>query len=172
MPPEIRHAEMADCEAIAQLAARTFTDAFGHLYRPENLLHHILQKCSADFFSKSLARGDTILMLQQEGVLVGYAKAGRVDLPLSSPASKGAQEIHRLYIDAPHQGKGLGKTLMIALLALPHLATAPELYVGVWQENLRAQQLYTQYGFRAVGKYLYAVGDQYDPEIILCKKRT
>jgi ribosomal protein S18 acetylase RimI-like enzyme len=171
MQHSITDATNDDCEMVAQFAARTFTDTFGHLYRPENLLHHVLHKCSAAFFEEALAAGDTVLMMHDGDRLIGYAKVGQVALPVKHTIPRGAQEIHRVYVDKEFQGQGLGKQLMLHILSLPRIAHAPAVYLGVWEENRRAQHLYTLYGFEPVGKYLYQVGDQSDNELIMARTR-
>ncbi len=160
-----------DCDALATLAATTFTDAFGHLYRPENLAGHLAAKFSADFFRQALIAGSTLLLLKDAQRVIGYAKVGEVALPVKPPMGKGAQEIHRVYVEKSFQGRGLGKALMLHILALPRVTTAPVVYLGVWEENLKAQSLYKQYGFAPVGRYLYPVGDQADREIIMARRR-
>ncbi len=167
--PEISEATLADCEAIAAFAAKAFNETFGHLYRPENLLQHLLHKFSAAFFAEALANGDTLLMMKEGARIIAYAKVGHVDLPVKPPIPTGAQEIHRVYIDREFQGQGLGKALMLHILGLPRITTAPIVYLGVWEENLKAQSLYKQYGFTPIGHYLYQVGDQYDQEIIMAR---
>ncbi len=49
--------------------------------------------------------------------------------------------------------------------------TSNIVYLGVWEENLKAQALYKQFGFAPSGRYLYQVGDQFDKEIIMSRKR-
>ena len=160
-----------DCDAVAALAQKTFIDTFGHLYRPENREAHVAQKFSAVFFREALAAGNTILMLHDAGKLIGYAKVGHLALPVKPPIPRGAQEIHRVYVDKEFQGRGLGKAMMLHILSLPRIASAAAVYLGVWEENVRAQHLYTLYGFEPVGKYLYQVGDQSDQEIIMARMR-
>jgi ribosomal protein S18 acetylase RimI-like enzyme len=160
-----------DCATIAALAAKTFSDTFGHLYRPENLAAHLAEKFSAEYFVQALEEGNTLLMLKDKDALIGYAKVGKVELPVKGKIPNGAQEIHRVYIDKSQQGKGLGKALMLHILSLPRITTAPVVYLGVWEENRRAQALYEQYGFGPVGNYLYHVGDQTDREIIMARVR-
>ena len=160
-----------DCEAVAALATQTFIDTFGHLYSDANRAAHVAEKFSPDYFAKALEAGNTILMLHDADTLIGYAKVGHVELPVKPPIPKGAQEIHRVYIDKAFQGRGLGKALMLHILSLPRIATASMVYLGVWEENIRAQSLYTQYGFVPHGHYLYAVGDQYDKEMIMARAR-
>lgn len=167
----LRDATPNECEAVAEFAAKTFTETFGHLYRPDNLLKHLFEKFSAGFFAEALAKGDSIILQEEAGKMVGYAKIGHLSLPVKPPIPKGAQEIQRVYIDPAFQGKGFGKALMLHILSLPRITTAPAVYLGVWEENLRAQQLYTQYGFEPVGRYLYHVGDQSDREIIMARVR-
>lgn len=160
-----------DCAAIATLASKTFIDTFGHLYTDVNRDRHIAEKFSAEYFERSLDAGDTLLMLKDKDALIGYAKVGHVGLPVKPPIPQGAQEIHRVYIDKAHQGKGLGKAMMLHILSLPRITTAHRVYLGVYEENVTAQALYKQYGFEPVGKYLYQVGDQFDREIIMALKR-
>jgi len=168
----IIQANSEDCEALAPFAARMFTHTFGHLYRPENLADHLARAYSAATFREALAAGDTILLMKSGDAILGYAKVGHVALPVAPPPPAGAVEIHRVYIDDAHHGKGLGKQLMLHVLSLPQVQLAPIVYLGVWEENLRAQALYAQYGFTQVGRYLYQVGDQFDRELILARRRT
>ncbi len=169
--PVITEATKTDCAAIAQVATQTFIDTFGHLYTAANREQHSAEKFSPDYFSQALDAGDTVLMLQYEGQLIGYAKVGHVGLPVKAPIPDGAQEITRVYIDKAFHGRGFGKALMLHILSLPRIVTAPVVYLGVWEENLKAQALYQQYGFSPVGRYLYQVGDQFDNEIIMARKR-
>lgn len=164
-------ATQEDCGALAKLATQTFVDTFGHLYSDANRDAHIAEKFSPAYFSRSLESGDTVVMLHDAQRLIGYAKIGHVELPLKPPIPSGAQEIHRVYLDKDYHGRGLGKALMLHILSLPRIATASTVYLGVWEENLKAQALYTQYGFTPVGRYLYQVGDQFDREIIMARVR-
>lgn len=164
-------ATINDCKAVSLLAAQTFNDTFGHLYRPENLLQHLLHKFSPDYFAQALQNGDTIVMLKEYERLIGYALVGHLALPVKPPIPRGAQEIHRVYIDREFQRRGLGKAMMLHILSLPRITTASTVYLGVWEENIRAQHLYTQYGFLPVDKYLYHVGDESDHEIIMARVR-
>ncbi len=154
---------------MAALAAKTFAATFGHLYTLENLTAHLTSQCSASYFRAALEEGDSVFLMRHEGDLIGYGKYGRVALPVTPPIPAGAVEIHRVYIDAQHQGHGLGKQLMMHMLAQPLVALAPVIYIGVWEENIRAQALYARYGFKQVGRYLYHVGTQSDRELIMAR---
>ena len=150
-------ATRADCAELGQFAARLFSETFGHLYRLENLAAHNASHHSEAYFAEALRAGDTILLLRAGGAIVGYGKIGGVALPLSTPAPAGAQEIHRVYIDSAHHGRGLGKALMHQLLALPRIVGAPITDLGVWEHNHKARALYAGFGFLPTGTYKYQV---------------
>lgn len=169
--PIIREATHADCATLAAFAAQTFTESFGHLYTPENLQSHLAKHYQPGYLENALAEGSTLLMMYLEDVLIGYGKVGRVVLPVKPSIPPGAQEIHRVYVAQQYQGKGYGKQLMLHILSLPRVQTAPAVYLGVWEENLRAQALYKQYNFEIVGRYLYHVGTQSDRELIMVRKK-
>ena len=167
----ITPATLDGCEAVSALATKTFVENFGHLYTADNLSQHLEKTCSAAHFREGLEAGDTILLGHLDGQLIGYAKLGRVKLPLTTPAPRGAVELRRLYVDKAYQGRGFGKALMLAIFALPLVHAAPAIYLGVWENNLQAQGLYAHYGFKPVGHYLYAVGTQHDREVIMLRQR-
>ncbi len=166
----IREATQADVEALAEISARTFTESFGHLYRPENLASHLLKHSSVAYFRDALAAGDTLFVQEQDGKLVGYGKVGQMSLPYDK-APRGAQEIQRVYVDKAYHGQGLGKEMVFAMMALPRMENAPAIYLSVYEKNLIAQGLYAHYGFKPVARYQYQVGDEFDPEIIMGRVR-
>jgi len=168
--PVITEATHADCAAVAALAAKTFTDTFGHMYDPADLQSHLDRYCSTDYYTQSLESGDTLLMMHLGDQFIGYAKIGHVTLPVKQ-AARGAQEIYRVYIDKPLQGRGFGKQLMLHILSLPRIQTSAEVYLGVWEDNFKAQALYRLYHFEMVGPYQFMVGNHTDTDIIMVRKK-
>jgi GNAT superfamily N-acetyltransferase len=131
-------ASPADTEELAAFAARTFTDTFGHRYAKGDLEFHLRKTCSARFFAEALAVGASIYLARVRSELVGYVKAGAVELPVEHDS--GDREIHRLYVLQRYMGHGMATQLMEAALASPALVHAPRLYLGVWEENQRLRQ--------------------------------
>ena len=99
------------------------------------------------------------------GEVVGYCTVAPCTLPAPDmPARSG--ELCRLYLTGAAQGQGLGKAFMdIAISWLD--ARFDHLYVGVYSENFRAQELYRRYGFEKVGEYRFMVGNHADLEWIM-----
>ena len=167
MSMKLRTATPEDADALGDFAARVFSENFGHLYKPEDLAAHLVKSCSACFFTDCMKQ-DTVLLAMDGEYIAGYTKVGAVGLPVR-PHPENSGEIHRLYIDVPYQGRGVGHMLMKAALQLPILAQSSHIYLGVWENNHRAQAMYRSYGFAPVGEYLYYVGDHADREIIMMR---
>lgn len=161
-----RDATLRDTAMLAELGYDTFFETFGHLYAAEDLRAHLNAQCSEDFFHAALTSGDHIILAEDNGHAVGYCKIGRIGMPVAYPPAE-AQEIHRIYVRKAYQGQGLGQELLERALQTKRLREAPVVYLGVWEENLPAQQLYYRHGFMPVGRYLYNVGKHVDREIIL-----
>ncbi|MFM9890641.1 MAG: N-acetyltransferase family protein [Rickettsiales bacterium] len=171
MSATLRSATRDDIATLSAVAVDCFNETFGHMYRPEDLAAHHAAKNSVAYFTAAFDAGDSLYLVEQDGHAIGYGKLGHVEVPVKPRPAAGGVEIHRVYIRASHQGKGHGRTLLLHMLADARVQHAPVLYLGVWQENLKAQALYTQYGFKIVGEYLYPVGQHMDHEFIMARVR-
>ncbi|MEK7661668.1 MAG: GNAT family N-acetyltransferase [Pseudomonadota bacterium] len=165
---EIRRPRLEDAPSLAQFAAARFCDTFGHLYDSDDLQEHLEQKYTADVFKEYILESEMFLVaaFAENGEIVGYAKAGNVEVPFE-PRDENCKELHRLYVRDDMKGTGLGLKLYQLVLDYAKSEKASELYLGVWAENARAIAFYTRQGFEIVGKYLYQVGQTFDDERIM-----
>lgn len=163
----LRPALPNEAEALSALGQQTFTDTFGHLYRPEDLATFLAVAYSVAWHETLLADPSRVTWVaDNDGELVGFGIAGPCKLPVPDIEPR-AGEIQRLYLRSEWHGRGIGSRLLERLLLeLQRRGHAP-LYVGVWSENFGAQRLYARYGFRQVGDYLFPVGEHRDHEFIL-----
>ena len=152
---------------LAALGAKTFTDTFGHLYRRDDLEAFLQENHSAAVYQMLLADESFALWIAENdaGEAVGYGVAGPCSLPVpNAPARSG--ELARLYLLESAQGAGAGRRLAEAMLDWLR-ARFDHIYVSVYAENFRAQQLYRKLGFAKIHDYFYMVGEHADPEWIM-----
>lgn len=163
----IRRATVDDAMVLSDLASRTFTETFGHLYPAEDLSAFLADAYAVEKQRVILARPDyAVWLLEDEGVAVGHAAAGPCGLPHADVA-KGDGELKRLYVLASHQNAGWGGRLF-AEAERWLLKDGPRtVWIGVWSENVGAQRFYERQGFSRVGGYKFAVGKTLDDEFIL-----
>lgn len=163
----IRRATPADAAALAAIAAATFTEAFGHLYPPEDLDAFLRESYAVDRQRVILEHPDyAVWLLEDDGVAVGHAAAGPCGLP--NPAVRpGDGELKRLYVLAKYQNSGWGGRLFQAALDWLLAAGPRALWIGVWENNPGAQRFYARHGFVKVGEHTFPVGRVVDREFTL-----
>lgn len=171
--PTVRRAEGRDAGALAALKRKTFRDTFvdGPIaipYSAENIARFEAESYSVEHVAEELADPRRAQWVAEDaaGNLVAYAHAGPCKLP-HEEAGAHQGELYQLYVRDDWQGFGLGGRLMD--LAFDWLAQAlpGPVWIGVYSENYRAQQVYARRGFAKVGEYFFRVGDHRDHEFIL-----
>ena len=168
----IRRATIDDADAVSALAARTFTETFGHLYPPQDLAAFIADAYAPDKQRVILSHPDyAVWLLERDGVPVGHAAAGPCGLP--HPEVRGGDgELKRLYLLREVQNGGWGGRLFDEAIRWLLREGPRTLWIGVWSENFGAQRFYLRHGFGKVGEYLFPVGQVNDLEFILRKAAT
>lgn len=157
----IREAEEKDIPRLQRLATKTYVDAFGYSFTPEELQRRIKETRSEAYFTNAIMR-DVIFVAEEYGQLIGYAECGPVGLPVKT--QEGDRELSRLFVLKEHQGKGVGTSLLNTLLAHPSMQNAPCIWLDVWEKNDGAIRLYKSYGFEDTGKVI-------DGDIIMVRRK-
>ena len=163
----IRRATAADAPALATLAADTFVETFGHLYKPADRAAFVAEQTAVHYRRLISQAGIGVWVAESgDGEFVGFLTAGPCKLPVPD-REPAAGEIRQLYLRGSAQGQGVGSRLLaLGLDWLREQGHAP-LYIGVWSGNFGAQRLYGRHGFEKVGEYDFPVGQHLDREFIL-----
>lgn len=163
----LRRATVADAETLSALSARTFTETFGHQYRPQDLAVFLAGAYAVQRQREILASADhACWLLEAGGAAVGYLVAGPCDLP-HPQATRADGEIKRLYLLREWQSGGHGARMMQAAMDWLLRDGPRPLWVGVWSGNEGAQRFYARWGFQKAGEYLFEVGEARDLEFVL-----
>jgi len=166
----IRRATVDDAATLSALAARTFTETFGHLYPSQDLQDFLATSYAVERQRVILAHPEyAVWLLEHDGVAIGHAAAGPCGLP-HPDVRPGDGELKRLYLVKAEQQCGWGSRLLETALAWLQRQGPRTLWLGVWSENFGAQRFYARYGFETVGEYLFPVGGTNDVEFIMRRR--
>ena len=159
----LRRAAPADSARLAEFGARTFFETFAADNTPQDMAAHLASAWSPALQDAELRDPliDTLLAVESGGALAGFAQL-RADFGPACVRTRLPIELTRFYVDRPWQGRGLAHELMTEVERVARLRGARELWLGVWERNLRAQAFYRKFGFEKVGTQIFVVGT--DPQ--------
>jgi ribosomal protein S18 acetylase RimI-like enzyme len=170
---KIRRAALADAMALSEFGARTFFETFAADNTPENMSLHLTSAWSPDLQRAEIEdpQLDTLIAVDGNGALAGFAQLDSARVPAGVSTQKPV-ELKRFYIDKPWQGRGLARELMAAVERAAQARGARELWLGVWEQNPRAQAFYRKCGFRQVGTQVFVVGTDPQTDHVMLKEMT
>jgi GNAT superfamily N-acetyltransferase len=159
----IRRGAPADAAMLADLAARTFRDAFAAQNTPENLAQHLATHYTVELQRAELVDPEiTTLIAEVAGSPAGYAQLAARTPPPELPAG-GGLFLSRFYLEQAWIGRGIAQPLLTAVREVARDRGARYLWLTVWEENPRAVAFYLKAGFVEAGRTIFVVGD--DPQV-------
>ncbi|WSV87658.1 GNAT family N-acetyltransferase [Nocardia sp. NBC_01009] len=172
MPVTVDRAGLWDAEALSDVAAATFPLACPPGATADDIEIFISDVLSGERFGEYLTDPTrTVLKAVANGDIVGYAMlhAGDpADLQVATAVNlRPVVEISKMYVLPGHHGSGVSKALMRAVLQRAREEGAAGVWLGVNQENTRAQRFYAKHGFTRVGTKTFHVGNQLHHDFVM-----
>lgn len=167
----VRRAEASDAAALAELAALTF---------PLACPPHTSEAAKAAFIATNLSRENftayladparAIFVAEEDGALIGYTMliAGEpTDADVAAAVTlRPSVELSKCYVHPDAHGAGAASALLAASIAHAAEAGAAGMWLGVNQQNARAQRFYGKQGFARVGTKRFLVGDRFEDDFV------
>jgi len=167
--------DSVEAEELAAVAALTFPLACPPTTAAENIASFIDTNLSAERFAEYLTDPQrAVLTARQNGRIVGYAMLirGITDDPDVQRAvqTRPATELSKLYVLNDFHGAGVAAALMDTTLATAAQWRVRCVWLGVNQENLRAQRFYFKSGFKINGTRTFQVGDRRENDYVMVRE--
>ena len=167
--PILRNAAPNDADRLAELAERTFRDAFAAQNTPEDMDLHCALNYSAEIQAREIDDpGVATILCEDDGRLVGYVQLGWRPAPVALGAERTA-ELQRLYVDRRWHGTGVAQALMAEALGRAKLGRADRIWLGVWERNPRAIAFYEKWGFAVVGEHRFLLGNDPQRDLVMAR---
>jgi ribosomal protein S18 acetylase RimI-like enzyme len=171
MTTTVRHAMATDAAALAALAAATF---------PLACPPHTTEEAKATFIAENLLEGNFVAYLadpQRELLIaeVDGEPAGYTMLVAGEPhdsevaaaiTARPTIELSKCYVMAEHHGAGLATALIAASIDAARARDVAAVWLGVNEDNARANRFYEKNGFAIVGMKKFKVGEVYEDDFV------
>ncbi len=165
----IRPAVAADAAALAEFAERVFDEVFGPLNDPGDMASYLSEAFSPEIQRAEITGKENIVLLaERRGELVGYLHLAPSETP-ECVAGPAAVELKRLYVDPSLHGQRIGRKLLDEGLARARQAGTRTVWLGVWENNTKAQAFYTREGFTRVGEHPFVLGSDTQTDWIMAR---
>ena len=167
----VREAAVTDGALLHELAAATFGLACPPGTPPEDARAFVLSELSAERFEGYLADANRALFLAEvDGVAAGYSMlvfGEPTDADVAAVVTaRPTVELSKFYVMAESHGTGLSAALMAATVELARSRGAASTWLGVNQQNGRANRFYEKSGFSLVGTKQFALGDRLEDDFV------
>jgi len=167
----IRRAEPRDARSLAAVAAVTFPLACPPHTTDEAKAAFIAENLSENSFDGYLADADRALFL----ATVDDEPVGYTMLVFGEPQDRDVAaaitvrptaELSKIYTLPGQHGQGVGAALMAASLEAARERGAAAVWLGVNEENGRANRFYEKNGFERVGTKKFRVGNRWEDDFV------
>ena len=159
---------LEDAVLLRQLEIRTYQETFGPSISQPDLDDYYERVLSLEQIKKDLENPESeTYFFQEEGQNIGFLKFNWGQAQSEKTGLDHAFEIHRIYLLKPYQGKGYGKILFDFALSEARARAFDWAWLGVWEENFKAQDFYFSYGFEKFSQHEYITGDTVDTDWLL-----
>ncbi len=172
-PALITRATAAELPELAAVAAATFPLACPPSVTPDNVAAFIAENLTEERFGEYLTDPNRIVLVARETSIAGYAMLihGVPDNPDVQRAvlQRPALELSKIYVLPDRHGSGAAQALMTAALHAASESEANCVWLGVNQDNQRAQRFYTKNGFTIAGTKTFRLGTRIENDYVMVR---
>jgi diamine N-acetyltransferase len=159
----IRPALVEDMASVKEVAIASYEHTFAAFNTRENMDAFYAENYTLAKFDSEYSEPHSIIYVAcTDKHVIGFVRL-RINHEVDQHLADSSIELQRLYIHPLHQGIGAGALLMKASLAYARNLKFEWIWLGVWEENYRAQRFYEKFGFIRFGEHVFQMGD--DPQI-------
>jgi ribosomal protein S18 acetylase RimI-like enzyme len=167
----IRRATPADAVGLARVAAITFPLACPPSTTEQAKADFIATRLSEAAFAGYLAATDHILLVAESAAsMTGYTMlvTGEPHDPdvAAAVSARPTVELSKVYVLPEHHGSGVAAALVEASVDAAAATGAASVWLGVNNENARANRFYEKSGFAIVGEKKFRLGEADEDDFV------
>ncbi|MBL0144649.1 MAG: GNAT family N-acetyltransferase [Chitinophagaceae bacterium] len=148
----IRKIKPTDVAVLSAIAKQTFYDTFVDTCTAEDMQGFLAENYSEEVLLKEILDDDNLYFFAEaDDKPVGYLMFKEDYTHFLEVQQWKALELKRIYVLSQFQGKGVAQQLMDYFLSYANKNNYETVFLGVWENNFKAQRFYEKYGFTNSG---------------------
>jgi len=164
---QIKKVSPQELEQLQIISRKTFGETFTDRNTPANMNKYLTEELSLEKMTNELNNPYSefyLAILEKE--IVGYLKInfGQAQTDVKDD---NALEIERIYVSKEHHGKKVGQVLFDQAHKIAKQKKLAYLWLGVWEENLKAINFYKKNGFEVFDKHFFKLGDDVQQDLLM-----
>lgn len=163
----IQKVPLDDIDKLQSLSKQTFFESFSSGNTEENIQKYLDEAFSINRLTVELNDNNAAFYFAiLEDMEIGYLK---LNFGPSQTELQGdrAVEIERIYVLNAFQGKSVGQLLFDKAIEIAKQKDADYVWLGVWEENLKAINFYKKNGFVVFDKHLFKLGNDEQTDLMM-----
>lgn len=164
---DIKKVTLKELDQLQEIGKLTFFETFSAGNTEENMRKYLEEGFSKEKLTSelSIVNSEFYFALDEENI-IGYLKLnyGEAQTELNDPH---AVEIERIYVLKTYQGKGIGALLFDKAIKIANAKNAEYIWLGVWEENLKAINFYKRNGFIEFDKHSFKFGNEEQTDLMM-----
>lgn len=156
-----------DINELQKIGQQTFQETFANSNSEENMKTYLKEGFSLEKLTTELNNENSeFYFAKSDNEVIGYLK---VNFGASQTELKDnkALEIERIYVSKEFHGKSVGQLLYNKAIEIAQQKKVEYVWLGVWEQNLRAIRFYEKNGFVEFDKHLFKLGNDEQTDIMM-----
>ncbi len=164
---DIQKATINNTEELQNICIKTFYETFSTANSEENMRKYLSENFSINQLNIELNNENSeFYFATTNNTIIGYVKlnfgSSQTELKDNHTA-----EIERIYILKEFYGKKVGQVLCDKAIEIAKQKRVAYVWLGVWEDNLRAINFYKKNGFIAFDKHIFSLGQEEQTDIMM-----
>lgn len=163
----IRKIKKTEILQLQEIGRKTFVQTFLPFNSQETIDEYLEESFAITKLEKELSNNySEFYFAEINNNIVGYLKVNTGDAQTESNIEN-ALEVERIYVLNQWHGKKVGQELLNKAITIAKNKKVERVWLGVWENNLRAVNFYEKNGFKRFGTHTFLMGSNKQIDLIM-----
>ena len=164
---KIQKVTLNDISQLQKIGRQTFSETFSGDNSEEDMKKYLDENFSTEKLTDELNnKNSEFYFAKFEDTVIGYLKLNFGESQTELKDNK-ALEIERIYVPKEYHGQSVGQILYEKAIQVAKQKDTDYVWLGVWEENLRALSFYKKNGFVEFDKHIFKLGNDEQTDIMM-----